>query len=92
MVICFLLERLGGSFSSSAIWIAYFGLIRSFLPIIANLCAAAAHLIEEGDGLDVSISWALTHAPFEPASVRFEPSDADVLSAAAWVLMDYGER
>ena len=60
--------------------------------VSANLCAAAAHLIDEGDGLDVSISWALTHAPSEPASVRFEPSDADVLSAAARVLTSRQER
>ena len=58
--------------------------------VSANLCAAAAHLIDEGDGLDVSISWALTHAPSEPASVRFEPSDAGVLSAAARVLTRSG--
>ena len=56
------------------------------------MCAAAAHLIDEGDGLDVSISWALTHAPSERASVRFEPSDASVLSAAARVLTSRQER
>lgn len=60
--------------------------------VSANLCAAAAHLIDEGDGLDVSVNWALTHMPSAPASVRFEPSDAAVLSEAARVLTSRQER
>ena len=65
--------------------------------VSANLCQAAANLINTGGGLDVSISWALTRLPHdeqpdERAVVSFEPSDAPVLQEAARVLRDWQER
>ncbi len=54
------------------------------LGISANLCEAAAKLIELGDGLDVSVTWARTRRTPEPSTrVRFLPADASVLQEAA---------
>ena len=55
-------------------------------------CApAAAELIDVGEGLEVSISWALTRPANEEhneqrATVTFEPPDAPVLREAAQIL------
>ena len=56
--------------------------------VSANLCQAAANLINSGSGLDVSVRWALTRQPHEDqanerAAVAFVPSDAPVLEEAA---------
>ena len=65
--------------------------------VSANLCQAAANLIDTGKGLDVSVSWALTRQPDEEqmdgrAAVAFAPSDALVLHEAARVLTERQER
>ena len=65
--------------------------------VSANLCQAAAKLINTGSGLDVSVSWALTRQPHEDqpnerATVEFTPSDAPVLAEAARILSDRQER
>ena len=65
--------------------------------VSANLCTAAAELIGVGDGLEVSVSWALTRPPSEEhdekrSTVIFQPSDALVLSEAARILSNRQER
>ena len=61
--------------------------------VSANLCQAAAKLIGNGDGIDVSVSYALTRlAPQRRVRVRFNRPDADVLEEAARVLRDRAER
>ena len=65
--------------------------------VSANLCQAAANLINSGSGLDVSVSWALTRQPHEDqanerAAVAFVPSDAPVLEEAAHILSDRQEQ
>ena len=65
--------------------------------VSANLCEAAANLVDTGKGLDVSVSWALTRQPDEEqmggrAAVAFAPSDALVLHEAARVLTERQER
>lgn len=59
----------------------------------ANLCEAAARLIERGNGLDVSITWARTRLAPEPRrKVSFTPSDADVLKEAGRLFRDREPR
>ena len=65
--------------------------------VSANLCTAAAELIDIGGGLEVSVSWALTRPVDEGrdqprATVTFEPPDAPVLREAAQILSDRQER
>jgi len=65
--------------------------------ISANLCQAAANLIDTGKGLSVSVSWALTRKLVEErmegrATVAFSPPDALVLHEAARVLAERQER
>ena len=65
--------------------------------VSANLCQAAANLIDTGKGLTVSVSWALTRQSDEEqkdgrAAVAFPPSDALVLHEAARVLTERQER
>lgn len=65
--------------------------------VSANLCQAAANLIDTGKGLNVSVSWALTRQSDEErtdgrAAVAFAPSDALVLHEAARVLTERQER
>ena len=65
--------------------------------VSANLCQATANLINTGEGLGVSVSWALTRQPRddqtdERAVVAFAPSDAPVLEEAARILSDRQER
>ena len=65
--------------------------------VSANLCSAAATLIDVGGGLEVAVSWALTRPTSEErdeqrATVSFEPPDAPVLREAARSLSDRQER
>lgn len=61
--------------------------------VSANLCDAAAKLVLDGNGLDVSMTWALTRpAPQRRAQVSFVKSDADTLQEAAKVLRDREPR
>ena len=65
--------------------------------VSANLCTAAAELIDVGGGLEISVSWALTRPPNEEhdeqrATVTFQPPDAPVLREAARILSDRQER
>ena len=65
--------------------------------VSANLCTAAAELIDVGGGLEVSVSWALTRPPSEErderrVTVTFQPQDAPVLREAAQILSDRQER
>lgn len=65
--------------------------------VSANLCTAAAELIDIGGGLEVSVSWALTRPPSEEgdeqrSTVFFQPPDALVLSEAARILSSRQER
>jgi hypothetical protein len=61
--------------------------------VSANLCEAAATLIEQGEGLDVSVTWARTRlAPKKRDLVSFAPSEAQVLKAAAQVFRDREPR
>ena len=65
--------------------------------VSANLCTAAAELIDVGGGLEVSVSWALTRPVNEEhdarrAIVTFEPADAPILREAAQILSDRHER
>lgn len=61
--------------------------------ISANLCDAAAKLIDDGNGLDVSLTWALTRpAPLRRVQVVFARSDADTLQEAAKVLREREPR
>lgn len=60
---------------------AFVGAVKN--GVSANLCEAAASLIERGNGLDVSITWARTRlAPEHRRKISFSPSDADVLNEA----------
>jgi hypothetical protein len=61
--------------------------------ISANLCAAVANLAKDGNGLDVSVAWALTRlTPLRQSRVDFTRADADILSEAATVLRDREPR
>ena len=65
--------------------------------VSANLCTAAATLIDVGGGLEVSVSWALTRPVSEEhderrATVDFRPTDAPVLHEAAQILSARQER
>ena len=65
--------------------------------VSANLCTAAAGLIDVGGGLEVAVSWALTLPAREEhderrATVTFQPPDAPVLREAAQILSDRQER
>ena len=65
--------------------------------VSANLCTAAAELIDIGGGLEVSVSWALTRPPNEEhdeqrSTVRFQSPDALVLTEAARILSSRQER
>lgn len=61
--------------------------------VSANLCSAAARLIERGRGLVVSISWSLNRPePGGRAETRFTGSDAPVLKEASRVLTGRQER
>lgn len=52
--------------------------------ISSNLCAAIAKLIRDGNGLDISTSWALTRpGPEASAHVSFVSDDASTLEEAA---------
>lgn len=61
--------------------------------VSANLCAAVARLAEDGDGLDISVSWALTRStPQRRSRVEFTRADAGILAEAANVLRDREPR
>ena len=65
--------------------------------VSANLCTAAAELIDIGGGLEVSVSWALTRPPNEEhdeqrSTVLFQSPDALVLTEAARILSSRQER
>ena len=61
--------------------------------VSANLCQAAAKLIGDGGGIDVSVSYALTRLTSQRrARVQFNRPDADVLEEAARELRDRAER
>ena len=61
--------------------------------VSANLCSAAATLIERGRGLVVSISWSLSRPePGGRAVTRFEATDAPVLEEASRLLKSRQER
>jgi hypothetical protein len=52
--------------------------------ISANLCEAAANLIQRGAGLEVSVTWAYTRStPVKRQEQRFLPQDGEVLREAA---------
>jgi hypothetical protein len=52
--------------------------------VSANLCEAVAGLIEQSDGLDVSLTWARTRpAPEAQRKVAFSSKDAEILKEAA---------
>lgn len=52
--------------------------------VSANLCEAVAGLIEQSNGLDVSVTWAKTRpAPEAQRKVSFSNNDAEVLREAA---------
>jgi hypothetical protein len=52
--------------------------------VSANLCEAIANLIEQSDGLDISLTWARTRpAPEVQRRVTFSSNDAEILSEAA---------
>lgn len=57
--------------------------------VSANLCEAAAKLIERGHGLDVSVTWARTRlAPERSRKISFAAPDADVLKEVARLFRD----
>ena len=65
--------------------------------VSANLCTAAATLIDVGGGLEVSVSWALTRPANDEhderrETVDFRPADAPVLHEAAQILSARQER
>ena len=63
--------------------------------VSANLCEAIGNLIDIGDkqGVEISVSWALTRTPPERnAFVHFGSSDAAVLKEASRVLKERQER
>lgn len=52
--------------------------------VSANLCEAVAGLIEQSDGLDISVTFARTRPAPEPQrKVMFAPADADILKQVA---------
>jgi predicted aconitase with swiveling domain len=52
--------------------------------VSANLCEAVAGLIEQSDGLDVSVTWARTRpVPETQRKVAFSSKDAEILKEAA---------
>ncbi len=54
------------------------------LGVSANLCEAVASLVEESNGLDVSVTWARTRPTPEPhRKIVFSQSDAGMLKEAA---------
>ena len=64
--------------------------------ISANLCRSVARLTEAGEGLEVSVSWAVTR-PAEAvdakrAAISFRPPDVAVLDEAARMLSNRHER
>lgn len=61
--------------------------------VSANLCAAIAKFVEDGKGLDFSVTWARTRpTSHERMRAEFIPSDAEVLREAARVLRDREPR
>lgn len=61
--------------------------------VSANLCSAAATLVERGRGLVVSISWSLGRPePGGRTETRFDASDAPVLEEASRLLKSRQER
>ncbi len=61
--------------------------------VSANLCSAAATLIERGRGLVVSISWSLNRPESSGrAETRFDATDAPVLEEASRLLKSRQER
>jgi hypothetical protein len=59
--------------------------------VSANLCAAIAKFVTDGQGLDFSLTWARTRPSTEPRHrAVFSPSDAEVLGEAARVLKNKG--
>ena len=61
--------------------------------VSANLCGAVANLAKDGNGMDVSVAWALTRlTPQRRSRVDFTRADADILSEAAAVLRDREPR
>ena len=61
--------------------------------VSANLCAAVAKFVEDGKGLDFSVTWARTRPTVrERMTAGFIPSDAEVLREAARVLRDREPR
>lgn len=61
--------------------------------VSANLCSAAATLIERGRGLVVSISWSLSRPePSGRVETRFDATDAPVLEEASRLLKSRQER
>jgi hypothetical protein len=55
--------------------------------VSANLCEAVAGLIEQSDGLDISLTWARTRPTPEPQrKVTFSSKDAGILKEAARTL------
>lgn len=52
--------------------------------VSANLCEALSHLIERGEGLEVSVTWAKTRATPEPRRrILFSRADGEVFKEAA---------
>ena len=52
--------------------------------VSANLCEAVAGLIEQSDGLDISVTWARTRpTPETQRKVAFSAKDAEILKEAA---------
>ena len=61
--------------------------------VSANLCSAAANLVERGRGLVVSISWSLSRPESGGRTeTRFDASDAPVLDEASRLLKSRQER
>lgn len=61
--------------------------------VSANLCSAAATLIERGRGLVVSVSWSLSRPePGGRVETRFDATDAPVLEEASRLLKSRQER
>jgi hypothetical protein len=61
--------------------------------VSANLCEAAANLIEQGAGLDVSVTWAYTRqTPTKRWRRIFLPPEAKVLKEAARLFRDRQPR
>lgn len=63
------------------------------LGVSANLCAATSKLIESGEGLDLSLTWARSRQTPQPrSSFKFGPDDGRILSEAARLLKDKAPR